>query len=92
VLKSIAIGVGMDWEDILPKLESREYDRLIQDQFDEAIQLGVTGVPGFLIDDRLWFTGAQPMEMFRLAAKKALEIREPEKNTRLGIGMETAEE
>jgi len=92
VLKEIAIGVGIDWDDILPKLESREYDRLIQDQFDEAIQLGVTGVPGFLIDDRLWFTGAQPMEMFRLAAKKALEIREPEKNTRLGIGIETAEE
>ena len=32
------------------------------------------------------------MEMFRLAAKKALEIREPEKNTRLGIGIKTAEE
>jgi hypothetical protein len=30
--------------------------------------------------------------MFRLAAKKALEIREPEKNTRLGIGIEAGEE
>jgi len=91
VLKVIATSVGLDWGDILPKLESREYDRLIQDQFDEAMQLGVTGVPGFLIDDRFWFTGAQPIEMFRLAAKKALEMREPEKNTGLGIGIEAGE-
>ncbi|MDA1258057.1 MAG: DsbA family protein [Chloroflexi bacterium] len=91
VLEGIATGVGLDWDDVLPRLETREYDRLIQDQFDEAIQLGVTGVPGFLIDDRFWFTGAQPMEMFRLAARKALEIREPEKQKGLGIGIEAGE-
>ena len=91
VLSEIATGVGLDWQDVLPKLEAREYDRLIQDQFDEALKLGVTGVPGFLIDDRIWFTGAQPIEMFRLAAKKALEIRDPGQHTSLGIGIEVGE-
>ena len=91
VLAEIATGVGLDWDDILPKLESREYDRLIQDQFDEGMQLGVSGVPGFLIDDKFWFTGAQPIEMFRLAAKKALEIREPGQDKGLGIGIQAGE-
>ncbi len=91
VLKELATGVGLDWDDILPKLESREYDRLIQDQFDDAMKLGVTGVPGFLIDDRFWFTGAQPIEMFRLAARKALEIRAPEQHKGLGIGIDAGE-
>lgn len=91
VLAELAKGVGLDWDDILPRLESREYDGLIQNQFDEAMQLGVTGVPGFLIDDKFWFTGAQPIEMFRLAAKKALELREPEQDKGLGIGIQAGE-
>ena len=87
VLADIVKSVGLCWDDIRPRLESREYDRLIQDQSDEAMQLGVTGVPGFLIDDKFWFTGAQPLEMFRLAARKALEIREQQQDQPIGIDM-----
>lgn len=78
VLEKIATGVGLDWTDLRPRLESGEYDATLQEQHDEAMRVGVEGVPAFVVDERFWFTGAQPMELFRLAAKKALKARQGE--------------
>ena len=76
VLEGLARGVGVDWDDLAPRLEAGEFDRVIQDQHDEAMQVGIWGVPGFVVDDSFYFTGAQPIEMFRLAMKRALQERE----------------
>ena len=76
ILEGLARGVGVDWDDLAPRLEAGEFDRAIQDQHDEAMQVGIWGVPGFVIDDSFYFTGAQPIEMFRLAMKRALQQRE----------------
>ena len=39
------------------------------------MKVGIWGVPGFVVDDSFSFTGAQPIEMFRLAVKRALDAR-----------------
>lgn len=77
-LEKIATGVGLDWTDLRPRLESGEYDATLQEQHDEAMRVGVEGVPAFVVDERFWFTGAQPMEVFRLAARRALAARKGE--------------
>ncbi|MCH7490440.1 MAG: DsbA family protein, partial [Gemmatimonadetes bacterium] len=66
----------IDWDDLAPRLAAGEFDRVMQDQHDEAMQIGIYGVPGFVVDDNFFFTGAQPIEMFRLAMKRALKQRE----------------
>ena len=76
VLERLATDSGLDWEDLAPRLESGEFDRALQDQHDEAMQIGIHGVPGFAVDGRFWFTGAHPIEFFRLAAKRASAARE----------------
>jgi predicted DsbA family dithiol-disulfide isomerase len=78
VLERLATQVGLDWGDLGPRLESREFDAVLEQQHDEAMRVGVEGVPAFVVDERFWFTGAQPMELFRLAAKKALAARKGE--------------
>ena len=75
VLEGLADDTGLDWSDLAPRLETGEFDRTLQDQHDEAMQVGIWGVPGFVVDDAFFFTGAQPLEMFRLAAKRALDTR-----------------
>jgi predicted DsbA family dithiol-disulfide isomerase len=91
VLARLAGEAGLDWSDIQPRLEAGEYDRTMQDQSDEGMRLGITGVPGFVVDDRFWFTGAQPIEMFRLAAKRALEAREPAESAGSSFGARIGE-
>lgn len=76
VLEGLAGEARLDWSDLAPRLEAGEFDRTLQDQHDEATQVGIWGVPGFVVDDAFYFTGAQPLEMFRLAAKRSLAARE----------------
>ena len=75
VLESLSLEVGLDWSDLMPRLEAGEFDLEIQNQHDEAMKVGIWGVPGFVVDDSFSFTGAQPIEMFRLAVKRALDAR-----------------
>lgn len=75
-LQGLAEEAGLDWPKLEHKLQTGEYDRLLQDQHDEALRIGIWAVPGFVVDGRFWFTGAQPIEMFRAAAKRALAARE----------------
>lgn len=78
VLEKLATGVGLDWADFRARLEAGEFDAVLEQQHDEAIQVGVQGVPAFVVDNRFWFSGAQPYELFRRAAKKALDARHSE--------------
>jgi len=78
VLEGLAAGVGLDWADLRPRLEEREFDAELEAQHDEAMKFGIQGVPAFIIDDLFWFSGVQPIELFRRAAKRALEARQGE--------------
>lgn len=78
VLEGLATGVGLDWADLGPRLRAGVYDAVIEQQHDEGLRIGVEGVPAFVVDRLFYFSGAQPMEMFRLVAKRALDARRSE--------------
>ena len=75
VLEGLSGEVGLDWDNLAPRLGAREFDRALEDQHDEGLQTGIWGVPGFVVDDSFYFTGAQTLEFFRLAVKRALSER-----------------
>ena len=75
VLEALSHEIGLDWDDLAPRLAAREFDRLLEDQHDAGLQTGIWGVPGFVVEDSFYFTGAQTLEFFRLAVKRVLSER-----------------
>jgi predicted DsbA family dithiol-disulfide isomerase len=69
VLRSAAQEVGLDAEEMQHEVESEKYKADVEEQVRRAYQIGVTGVPTYVINDRYAIVGAQPYEVF----KRALE-------------------
>jgi predicted DsbA family dithiol-disulfide isomerase len=66
-LRMLSVEVGLPAEDVERVLASDEYADRIESATREAHAIGVTGVPGFLLDRRLLVLGAQPRELFEQA-------------------------
>jgi predicted DsbA family dithiol-disulfide isomerase len=66
VLVDLAEDIGMDRADTEGKLSAWSPALLgaIEEETRGAVEMGVTGVPGWLIDQRLLVPGAQPHEVF----------------------------
>ena len=66
VLVDLAADAGLDREDTATKLAAWAPDLLsaIENETRTAVEMGVTGVPGWLVDERLLVPGAQPHEVF----------------------------
>jgi predicted DsbA family dithiol-disulfide isomerase len=66
VLVDLAEGVGLDRGETAEKLASWTADLLaaIEEETRSVVEMGVTGVPGWLVDQRLLVPGAQPHEVF----------------------------
>jgi predicted DsbA family dithiol-disulfide isomerase len=66
VLLDLAENVGMDRAETAERLSAWAADLLgaIEEETRGAVEMGVTGVPGWLIDQRLLVPGAQPHEVF----------------------------
>ena len=71
VIQELAEGWGLDWPELSRRLESGHYRAALQAQFQQAMDLGIHGIPAFLLENIL-FTGAQPYQVFRTAAQRAL--------------------
>ncbi len=73
-LRSITKDIGLDQDkvDSILKNESLYADQVRNDQ-KEAQQLGITGVPFFVINKKYAISGAQPIETFMQAIEKVLE-------------------
>lgn len=63
-------SVGLDAEEVKKILESKDYDQDVNVDISQASQLGVQGVPFFLINDKYSISGAQPVELFEEALGK----------------------
>jgi predicted DsbA family dithiol-disulfide isomerase len=77
VLLEIARGAGWTDEEIAavePDLRSRALESEVRGMIQQVQQAGVTGVPFFIIDDRLAVSGAQPVETFLSAFQQAKEM------------------
>jgi predicted DsbA family dithiol-disulfide isomerase len=57
-------AAGLAEEEIRPALGATDYLEQITGQTRQAISLGATGVPAWVIDERVLIPGAQPREVF----------------------------
>jgi predicted DsbA family dithiol-disulfide isomerase len=67
VLRSTAEEVGLDANEMQQLVQSNHYRDLVEEQVRWAQQIGVTGVPTYVINDRYAVVGAQPYEVFKNA-------------------------
>ena len=67
VLRSAAQEVGLDPEEMQREVENEKYTAEVVDKVRWAYQIGVTGVPTYVINNRYAIVGAQPYEVFKSA-------------------------
>jgi predicted DsbA family dithiol-disulfide isomerase len=78
VLRFAAEEAGLDADEMQREVESEKYTANVADQVRWAYQIGVTGVPTYVINDRYAIVGAQPYEVFQGALEEILNKRGPE--------------
>ena len=69
----IALGeeIGLSSEEIKKALHSDEYKRAVNEDIQEAQNLGVSGVPFFVLNRKYGISGAQPVEQMLATLEKA---------------------
>ena len=72
VLRSAAEEVGLNADEMQPEVESEKYTATVADKVRWAYQIGVTGVPTYVINNQYAIVGAQPYEVFRGALEQIL--------------------
>jgi predicted DsbA family dithiol-disulfide isomerase len=72
VLRSAAEEVGLDGEAMQRSVESGLYTDEVAGQVQQAYQIGVSGVPTYVINERYALVGAQPYEVFKNALAQIL--------------------
>ena len=65
VLRAAAEEVGLNADEMQREVESEKYMAQVADQVRWAYQIGVTGVPTYVINNRYGIVGAQPYEVFK---------------------------
>lgn len=70
-VERIAVDAGLDAEQVREVLDSDAYADAVRADESQALELGVTGVPFFLIDGRFAIPGAQPPELILQALQRA---------------------
>jgi predicted DsbA family dithiol-disulfide isomerase len=73
VLAELASEIGLDREEVKHVLESNRYSEEVRKDEEEAAQLGIRGVPFFVINSKYAISGAQPTEIFLQALEKVWE-------------------
>lgn len=75
VLIEIVEQLGLSTSEALSIINSNDFDGEVRQEIQEAMQLGVRGVPFFVLDRKYGISGAQPQQYFedtlRRAAKEA---------------------
>jgi predicted DsbA family dithiol-disulfide isomerase len=64
VLVDIATAAGLDPDKAREVLESNAFAEEVRQSTETAHRLGVNGVPAWLVDRKLYISGAQPHEVF----------------------------
>ncbi|WP_404288954.1 DsbA family protein [Glutamicibacter arilaitensis] len=71
VLAQLAAEVGLDEAAVQGTLDSQTYTEEVNADIEQARQLGISGVPFFVIDGKYGISGAQPAEAFANALAQA---------------------
>ena len=72
VLRSAAEEAGLDAEEMQREVDGGKYTAQVADQVNWAYQIGVSGVPTYVINDLYAVVGAQPYEVFKNALAQIL--------------------
>jgi predicted DsbA family dithiol-disulfide isomerase len=72
-LAELASEIGMDSKEVNEVLQGTDYTEVVRAEENEAHQIGVQGVPFFVINRKYAVSGAQPTEVFVQGLQKALE-------------------
>ncbi len=67
ILRAAAEEVGLNADDMQTVVDGGKYTAEVAAQVQYAQQIGVTGVPTYVIDDRYAIVGAQPYQAFKNA-------------------------
>jgi predicted DsbA family dithiol-disulfide isomerase len=67
VLRGLAQALELPPDDVERVLAGDEYVPRIEASTQQALKLGINGIPGWLLDERLLVLGAQPREVFEQA-------------------------
>jgi predicted DsbA family dithiol-disulfide isomerase len=78
VLRSLATEAGLPAEQVDDVLGSTMYARDVLLEQQQAVAYGATGVPFAVVDGRYGVSGAQPVEVFAEALRRALADRAPQ--------------
>ena len=70
VLRSAAEEAGLNADEMQREVEAEKYTATVVDKVRWAYQIGVTGVPTYVINDRYAIVGAQPYEAFKNALEQ----------------------
>lgn len=73
VLVKLANEAGLDEKEVQAILSGNDYSEEVRKEVLEAEQIGVSGVPFFVFNRKFAVSGAQPVETFLNALKKAWE-------------------
>ena len=76
VLRSAAEEAGLNAGEMQSDVESEKYTADVADKVRWAYQIGVTGVPTYVINDRYAVVGAQPYEVFKDALDEILNQKD----------------
>lgn len=63
-LVELAVGAGLDADAARVALDSPELDAQVTEDIEAAAQLGIRGVPFFVLAEKYGVSGAQPAEVF----------------------------
>jgi predicted DsbA family dithiol-disulfide isomerase len=75
VIVDVAVGAGLDPAAVREVLDGDDRADEVRQDEAQAQQLGISGVPFFVLDMRLGVSGAQPTELFARALDQAWEGR-----------------
>jgi predicted DsbA family dithiol-disulfide isomerase len=76
ILRSAAKEVGLDADDMQSVVDGGKYTAEVAAQVRQAQEIGVTGVPTYVINDRYAVVGAQPYEVFNRVLAQILKKQE----------------
>jgi len=76
-LTALAVEVGLDEGEVRSVLASTAYAQDVRDDEAQATELGISGVPFFVLDGRLGVSGAQPADVLLSALEQAWSSRSP---------------
>lgn len=69
-LVAIGASAGLDPAEVRPALEDLPHRSQIETATSGALELGIGGVPAWVIDQKLFVSGAQPPEVFERAMER----------------------